>query len=131
MSFRKQLKATFKELLGSGGKETAESKTGGKKDAKSKKGRSATAELVRSPLDAVISPTLSECGSSRGVTYFLPGRSQERVPSYGEANATGYSSVQVDVKESSEVTVAFPVREKLQEFVVFYVTNLITRDKFC
>lgn len=110
MSFRKQLKATFRELFGSGGKETAESITRGMKDAKSKKGRSAVAELVRSPVDVVVSRTRSGSGSSRRVTYFPQGRSQERVPSYNEGNAPRYNSAQVN-KEASEV----PVREKSQQ----------------
>lgn len=120
MSFRKQLKAAFNELFGGGGKETAESKTGKKKDAKSKKGRSAAAELVRSPVDVVISPTLSGSDSSRGVTYFPPGRPQGRVPSYSEVNAPGLNSARANVKKASEVPVVFPVGErggKLQEYL--------------
>ena len=119
MSFRKQLKATFKELFGSGGKETAGSKTGG---SGSKKGRSAAAELVRSPVDVVISPTLSRGGSSGGFTYPPPGRPQERVPSYSEVNATEYNFVRADAKKASGLPVVSPTREKgqgLQEYVGF------------
>lgn len=117
MSFRKQLKATFKELFGSGGRGTEESKNGGKKNEKPQKGRSATAELVRSPFDVVIPPALPRGGSSRGVTYFPDPweRSQERVPSYSEANTPSCNSVRVDVKKASEV----PVGPELQGYVLF------------
>jgi len=110
MSFRKHLKATFKELFKGGGVGAAGSKRVGAEYARDR----SDVELVASPTNVVISPTLSGGDSS---TRVAPGRSQEKVPSYNESIAPGYNSS--DVQKASEAPAVFPVREKSRKYVPF------------